>query len=256
MYEIPKLISLKTCRSTQDVMHDLSVESPEGTTVWTLHQTHGKGVAGSWESEKGKNLLFSLLLKPSFLNVPESFLLLWISSLSSQKLISQYIPCQIKWPNDIYARDKKISGILIDTVSMGKRIREARIGVGINVHQSVFSDPEASSIRNLYEGTWPKIQNSREEVQGIKHMLHMWQNHFFPLYELLKSGERKKIQQAYESVLYGLGKVLNFYYQGKKIAARVQGLSPNGELILRTKDQSFLLRDKEITYLKKKHASP
>jgi len=75
----------------------------EGTIVNAEYQTSGKGHQGnSWSSQKGKNLLFSILLKPEFLSLEKTFHLSRIISLSVIDVLDkQGIKAEIKWPNDI-----------------------------------------------------------------------------------------------------------------------------------------------------------
>jgi len=89
---------------------------PEGTLVWAGFQSAGRGQAGNrWESEAGKNLTFSLILYPHFLPPEMQFLLSEAVSLGITDFLTLYIPNPlIKWPNDIYAENRKIGGILIE----------------------------------------------------------------------------------------------------------------------------------------------
>lgn len=79
-------------------------------------QTAGKGQVGnSWESEAGKNLMFSILLYPDFLPANRQFLISQIASLSVKETLEKYTDSvTVKWPNDIYWKDRKICGMLIE----------------------------------------------------------------------------------------------------------------------------------------------
>ncbi len=111
----------------------------DGFTVYTFDQTAGRGQAGnSWESEAGKNLLFSRLIRTD-LPPQELFRITQYISLVIAEVLSQYTNgIRIKWPNDIYWYDKKICGILIETGFAGNKIDYAVAGVGINVNQALF----------------------------------------------------------------------------------------------------------------------
>ena len=80
------------------------------------YQTKGRGQVGNvWESEDGKNLLFSMLLFPSSIEANQQFVLSKMVSLAVAGVLKEEIDdVFIKWPNDIYWRDKKIAGILIE----------------------------------------------------------------------------------------------------------------------------------------------
>ena len=83
--------------------------------VWTDYQTAGRGCGtNTWESERGMNLLFSLLLHPSKVPANEQFILSMANALALRDTLTDYInDVKIKWPNDIYWRDSKIAGTLI-----------------------------------------------------------------------------------------------------------------------------------------------
>ncbi len=123
----------------------------DGFTVYTFDQTAGRGQAGnSWESEAGKNLLFSRLIRTD-LPPQELFRITQYVSLVITEILSQYTNgIRIKWPNDIYWYDKKICGILIETSFAGNRIDYAVAGVGINVNQNIFTS-EAPNPISLYQ---------------------------------------------------------------------------------------------------------
>ena len=130
-------------------MRDLILKNKneiEGLVVFSENQTDGKGQRGnSWITERGKNLTFSLFLKPSIL-ISTQFVLSKIVSLSIVDFLMEMgvKDVKIKWPNDIYCGDKKIAGILIEnTISEGK-INNCIVGIGLNVNQVNFD----SSIQN------------------------------------------------------------------------------------------------------------
>jgi BirA family biotin operon repressor/biotin-[acetyl-CoA-carboxylase] ligase len=124
----------------------------EGTVIIADGQTGGKGYGSNkWESEQGKNLTFSILLKPYFLEPSEQFIITQLISLSIQENLESILrkkSVTIKWPNDIYVGDKKIAGILIQNFIKGNAIDMSVIGVGINASQKKFiSDaPNPTSI--------------------------------------------------------------------------------------------------------------
>lgn len=114
----------------------------EESVVYTLKQTAGRGQPGnSWESEPGKNIAFSLLLRPTMVPVNSQFVISELTCLGIVDALdillggSYHAPISIKWPNDIYAGDEKICGILIENTLMGATISNSVIGVGINVNQ-------------------------------------------------------------------------------------------------------------------------
>jgi BirA family biotin operon repressor/biotin-[acetyl-CoA-carboxylase] ligase len=116
--------------------------APHGTVIVADHQTSGRGRRGrEWDSPPGKNLYFSLLLKPDFPPDRASMLTLVIS-LSVAHAISEltHLDVRIKWPNDIILHGKKICGILTEMSTELDFIHYVIIGVGINVGKQDFPD--------------------------------------------------------------------------------------------------------------------
>lgn len=113
---------------------------PGGTVIYTPEQTAGRGQRGnSWESETGKNVIFSMLLKTPAVPVSNQFYISEAVSLAVVEVLSQYAGgFTIKWPNDIYYKDLKICGMLIEHSIMGMSINHSILGVGINVNQEKF----------------------------------------------------------------------------------------------------------------------
>ena len=110
--ETPKIIRLVETDSTNNYLREQSAKArlPEGSLVIADFQTAGKGQVGnSWESEAGKNLMFSILLYPDFLPANRQFLISQIASLSVKETLEKYTDSvTVKWPNDIYWKDRKI----------------------------------------------------------------------------------------------------------------------------------------------------
>lgn len=112
--ETLQIIRLAETNSTNNYLREqcAKVRLPEGSLVIADFQTAGKGQVGnSWESEAGKNLTFSLLLYPDFLPANRQFLISQIASLSVKETLEAYTDSvTVKWPNDIYWKDRKICG--------------------------------------------------------------------------------------------------------------------------------------------------
>jgi BirA family transcriptional regulator, biotin operon repressor / biotin---[acetyl-CoA-carboxylase] ligase len=113
---------------------------PEFFAVRTAFQTAGKGQVGnSWEAQRGKNLLFSVLLFPHHIAIHEQFIISQMVSVAIVRILKQYgIESSIKWPNDIYVDDKKLGGILIENSLRGSQIEYSIIGIGLNINQLEF----------------------------------------------------------------------------------------------------------------------
>lgn len=134
------IIELDETTSTNDVA--ATGDYRQGTIIIARTQTAGRGQRGSvWESLPGENLTFSLVIEPLHIAPDRQFLISMTAALAvSDALIAAGVGCEVKWPNDLYAGDKKIGGILIENSLMGEHFTGSIIGIGINVLQTRF-DP-------------------------------------------------------------------------------------------------------------------
>jgi birA, biotin-[acetyl-CoA-carboxylase] ligase region len=147
------MIHIEETDSTNRWLQNQANHPRDSVVVWTDYQTAGRGCGtNTWESEHGKNLLFSMLIHPTAIPASRQFLISMAISVSIAKVISRYVNnVTIKWPNDIYVGDRKICGILIENRLQGNSIKDSIIGVGLNVNQLRFvSDaPNPVSLANL-----------------------------------------------------------------------------------------------------------
>lgn len=135
-------IELDTVDSTNNYAMGLvhAGTAQHGTAVLAHHQTNGKGQRGKvWETEPGANLSFSILIKPNLL-ITQAFRLLATVAVTVRNELEKYMgdETSIKWPNDLYWRDRKTGGILIENIIRGTDWQWAIIGIGINVNQTQF----------------------------------------------------------------------------------------------------------------------
>jgi BirA family biotin operon repressor/biotin-[acetyl-CoA-carboxylase] ligase len=157
------LIELSTVDSTNIYAMALIKEgmAKSGSCIRADHQTHGKGQHGRvWESLKGQNLLCSYILELKKLDMTKK----WAPTdqigfsaaiaLGIRAFFDAYTngDTKIKKPNDIYWRDRKAGGILIENQLKGTEWTWAVIGIGININQTVFS-PEAPNPVSLKQIT-------------------------------------------------------------------------------------------------------
>ena len=148
------LIKHHHLESTNAEAHRLyqSGKAENGMVIIAEEQSNGKGHGdNAWESEPGKNLTFSILFKPAFIEPAHQFAITQIISLSLWEVLDSILrkkKVTIKWPNDIYVGDKKIAGVLIQNFIKANSIDLSVIGVGLNVSQKhFFSDaPNPTSI--------------------------------------------------------------------------------------------------------------
>ncbi len=222
-----KVLTFPELESTNSYCRDLihNEEVPEGTVVHALTQTKGRGQgAKTWESEPGKNLTFSVILHPVFLNPADQFLLSMIASLAITGFLDNHIGgISIKWPNDIYVENKKTAGILIENSVMHNRIESSVMGIGVNVNQDKFSAGLTSAV-------------SLRQITGKSFDLHQCLNslcgEIARLYRLLRQGGHEEIKRNYTSMLYRLNEECTFRSSGREFSATPKGVDETGRLIV------------------------
>lgn len=171
---IPLIKWLDVCGSTNAVLSDMP-DAEAATVIAARSQTAGRGQRGaSWEAQPGANLTFSQLFRPSSMHAARQFELSMLISLAVADTIdSVFEPAncdkraKIKWPNDIYVDDYKISGILIENKLSGACIDRSIAGIGLNVNQRVFlSDaPNPISLINII-GSETALEPLLESLAG------------------------------------------------------------------------------------------
>jgi BirA family transcriptional regulator, biotin operon repressor / biotin---[acetyl-CoA-carboxylase] ligase len=149
-------LDVESCESTQ-LLVDTSL--PEGALVVADHQTAGRGRLGrTWEAPAGTALLFSVLLKPPA--EPPTPQLSLVAGIAVADTLERTLglSVQLKWPNDVMLRRRKIAGCLAEA-----RDGAVVLGIGVNVNQTATELPEnAGSIRSLTGRT-----ADREELLSI-----------------------------------------------------------------------------------------
>jgi BirA family transcriptional regulator, biotin operon repressor / biotin---[acetyl-CoA-carboxylase] ligase len=200
----------------------------EGTVFVAACQQAGRGQAGSvWESEKGMNLTFSIVLYPRQVALSNQFAISKAISLGVSDFLAQHVDgVSIKWPNDIYVNDKKIAGILIETAISGGRFSRAIVGIGINVNQEIFvSDaPNPVSLRNLTGESYDLIVLLNDLCEKIDKR-----------YNKLVHGELNFIHADYQGLLYKKGIWAKYSANGDKFEGVIVEVDPDGKLQIETR---------------------
>jgi BirA family biotin operon repressor/biotin-[acetyl-CoA-carboxylase] ligase len=138
------LIDLEEATSTNDVLRELAGQgAAEGTTVVARLQTRGRGRQyRPWHSPPGLGLYLSVLLRPPW-PASESGALALLAGIAVATALQQLgvSDLKLKWPNDVLAGGKKISGVLIEPALKGDHIAHAVIGIGVNVRHGAEDFP-------------------------------------------------------------------------------------------------------------------
>lgn len=227
-----ELIPLDETDSTSNQIKLLPIRR-EMTVVTAEYQTKGRGQQGnSWESERGMNLVFSILISPKNVIASQQFILSQAISLAIKDTLSAYTTdiC-IKWPNDIYWHDQKLGGILIENELCGKRIDRCVIGIGLNINQQSFTSPAPNPI-SLAQITGKRFDRQEVLLQLL--------SRFHQYLKFIEQNDTAPIVSDYHQSLYR-AKGLHAYRdeQGLFMAA-IDHIEPIGTLCL--KDESGNLR--------------
>jgi BirA family biotin operon repressor/biotin-[acetyl-CoA-carboxylase] ligase len=161
-------VDVESCESTQ-VLVDTSL--PEGAVVVADHQTAGRGRLGrSWDAPPGKALLFSVLLKPPpERNAPELSLVAGVAAADALER-TLGLSVQIKWPNDVMLRRKKVAGCLAEA-----RDGAVVLGIGVNVDQTTDElPPNAGSIRTLTGRGWDREELLDSVLEDLGNRYDAW----------------------------------------------------------------------------------
>jgi len=177
-----QLIELESVDSTNNYAMARIHEglASDGMVYLARHQWAGKGQRGkSWISEPGQNLMMSLIIEPSHLNLNQQFLFSAAIALSILDLVKgfQNDNWKIKWPNDIYWSDRKAGGLLIESVITGQTWSWAIVGIGMNLNQSSFPAeiPNAISLNQITGARYEPVDIARELVPGIQRQISILQ---------------------------------------------------------------------------------
>ena len=214
-----------------------------GDVICAERQTAGRGQRGhTWTSPEGVNLLFSVVLCPTFLPAGEQFLLSQAVALALVDTLGTCgIDARIKWTNDIYVGDKKLVGILIEHSYSGLTLARTIAGIGINVNQRAF-DPALPNPVSMAVASGRTFD--RREVLESFHACCMGR------YGQLVRGEKAALQEEYRKRMYRLGETHPYRRpDGTLVEAVLEGVRPSGELILRHADgtrHAYLFREIEF----------
>lgn len=240
------VVYVPECHSTNSLLMELAQKSnlAEGTLVITDNQTKGRGQRGNgWEAEPNQNLTFSFLLKPTFLQASEQFLLNIAVSLgladylqSRVSEINQHV--KIKWPNDMMLNNKKVTGILIENTLAGNTIQQSVVGIGMNINQASFSYPTATSL-NQVTGV----------IYDLSDELHLMGVEIESRYLQLRSGRGDDLRSEYVHQLYRMGKVHSFKINEEVVMGVIEGIDPIGKLKVKIEEESKVFGMKEIQFV-------
>jgi BirA family biotin operon repressor/biotin-[acetyl-CoA-carboxylase] ligase len=255
LYKIPantvfmgkNLVFMPECHSTNDLALQLCQQQKgsEGTVIITANQTAGRGQRGNtWHVEPGKNLTFSIILKPTFLSIKDQFYLNIITALAIHDYLVEKTDAtvRIKWPNDIMVNTKKIAGILIENQIQGGFFSSAVVGIGLNMNQGAFSINTATSLYQVSN----KVYDLNAELEHILHKLEV-------RYLQLKSRKENTLLSDYLNVMYWRHELHTFVANDQSFEGTIVGLDDLGRLKINTEQGERIFGMKEIQYQPSAH---
>jgi BirA family transcriptional regulator, biotin operon repressor / biotin---[acetyl-CoA-carboxylase] ligase len=196
-----------------------------GDAYFAFEQTSGKGQFDKkWLSAKGENIILSLVLDTSHqLLLSQQFVLNMAAALTVMRLFNKYTTekVKIKWPNDIYCRDRKAAGILTENVIRGTKWQFAIAGFGININQTSFPPglKNAVSLKQITGNTYNAVELAKEFCslfdENFKHLL---------------SGNEKHILDTYNDALYKRYEKATFKHGATNFSGIVKGVDIFGRL--------------------------
>ena len=224
-----KIINLEETTSTNTYLKNyIPAEEDEMVVAVADYQTTGRGQGThTWESERGKNLLFSILVRPTWVPVGNQFLLSMAGAIALKDVLDGYTEgIALKWPNDVYWYDKKISGTLIETSVDSKGIKRCVFGIGLNVNQEIFVSDAPNPV-SLCQIVGHEV-NCDEVLQKII-------DAFAGYYELLRRADYMDISGIYLQALYR--RKGYWWYEDKdgKFEGALVEVEDDGHLILHDK---------------------
>jgi len=210
-------------------------EPQHGTAIFSHEQTEGKGQRGkNWASGKDSNIALSILLNPYPLRIQDQFQLSVCVAVSVCELLLKYAgdETKIKWPNDLYWRDRKAGGILIENVigssELGVRSTEsgkwkwAVVGIGININQTTFSAdlPNPVSLKQISGKNFDPVELAKELCSILEKN-----------YQLLIAGNFKDLFIYYQDHCYKKDEKVKLKKDSRIFETTIKGVSESGELI-------------------------
>ena len=221
-----KKLHFDSLNSTNETLGHLSkkIELQNGFYITTDFQISGKCQnKDKWDSNPKENLLISIFLNLD-LNIENSFMLNQLASLAVLDTLRKFLEqkIEIKWPNDVFVNNKKISGILINNTVKGGIIKSSVIGIGINVNQTNFNEK--------YVATSMKLLNKKDfKLNEIEKML---MKNIKKQSMILLEKKISLLSIRYNNHLYGKNLDSLFILNKKRIYAKIIEVNQNGKIKL------------------------
>ena len=223
-----QILHYDSLNSTMDEARRLALQGePEGTVVIAEEQAAGRGrFDRSWVSPRGQNLYFSVLLRPSPVQLPYVNMAATMAVYRSVQDFTGLAPA-IKWPNDVRVSGRKLSGIMIETAVEGAEVTQTIVGIGLNVNFDPSRFPEiASFATSLSRETGQKVDRTR--------VLRVVLEQFDDLYRAVEGGY--SLTKDWAALLETLGRTVQVRWHDQVVEGLAQAVDEQGNLILTRSD--------------------
>lgn len=207
-------------------------------------QKAGRGQRGSkWASKPGQNLLFSIFLKPIFLDLRRQHLLTFAPAIAVfetlGRIAGDYTQIKIKWPNDVIINNKKVSGILTECSIQQGLLQSAIVGIGCNINQLDFGNLQATSLAAETGQSYSRFEILEEILLSLeKEYLH------------LKAGKEDRLLTNYQAAMWRRGELSWFKdASGNSFKGTIVGVTRQGKLAVQIRNELQTFNFKEIKYL-------
>ena len=240
------IVSLKRVDSTNNFLKSelsKSTPLPEGTVILAEEQFAGRGqVNNTWYSEPFKYLTISLLLLPTFISPEKQFLLNQSISLAINDTLTNIIGdgIKIKWPNDIYFRNEKLGGVLIENILRGDVWKYAVVGIGLNINQVNFPG-DVNNVTSL-----KKILHQDYDITDVLNQLC---KSIEQRYLQLRAGKTDLILNGYINCLYRLNEPHQFKIDDRVVEGIISGVDKKGLLEISIEGKLRKFNFKEIAFV-------
>lgn len=206
----------------------------DGMAYFALEQAAGKGQREKhWQSNPGENLIMSMVVDCRAFSLGDQFMFSAAVALACHDLWASHAGEEtcIKWPNDLFWRDRKAGGILIENSIRGNVWEYAIVGVGININQTLFPEMgrKPVSLKQVTGKTLDPIELAQLLCAGIKQRIAMLHQH-----------SNSKLLEEYNEKLYLKGQKAGLRASGQSFEARIGKVDASGRLsVFNNVEQSF-----------------
>lgn len=202
-----------------------------GAVYRTEEQSAGRGQGNnSWHATAGANLTLSVVLTPDHLSVTDIFALVQLTGLAVAATARCFLPAalgeevRVKWPNDVYVRDRKLAGVLVQNGLRGRRVGWSVLGVGLNVNENDFPPALQPSAVSLTQLTGQPLDTDAVADELYRQLTR--------LYPMTARPNLPRLNAAYHQQLYRKDIPSNFALtaNGQAFSGIIRGVNAAGQL--------------------------